>query len=265
MATSTYPVSLLALTHIPGSGSRPSQAQARRGQADAVCRAQAGDQDAFSELYLQHKKRVFSVCMRMVHDFALAEDLTQETFLQVHRKFGTFRGDSAFTTWLHRLAVNTVLMHLRKRVMPVTSLDQLTADVPEARMGRGFGTRDLAQAGAVDRLAIERAVATLAPGYRLIFILHDVQGFDHTEIATMLKCSCGSTKSQLYRARRVLRGALGAEASCAGGDWPCQTNASFPRGYGLVATGKEGPGAVASIPFAVASRKPLAYPIARHI
>lgn len=228
MATSTYPISLLASTRIPGPGSRPAQAQARRGQVDVVCRAQAGDQDAFSELYEQHKKRVFSICIRIVHDFALAEDLAQETFLQLHRKLDSFRGDSAFTTWLHRLTVNTALMHLRKRAMPVVSLDQLTAEVSEKHMGRGFGTRDLAQAGAVDRLAIDRAVATLAPGYRTIFILHDVEGFDHAEIATMLKCSCGSTKSQLYRARRVLRSALAAEASCAGGDWPCLSNASFP-------------------------------------
>lgn len=227
MATSTYPVSLLTTTRTPGSGSRPSQAQAKRGSADAVCLAQAGDQDAFSELYTQHKKRVFSICIRIVHDFSLAEDLTQETFLQVHRKLESFRGDSAFTTWLHRITVNTVLMHLRKRATPVISLDQLTANASEEHMGRGFGTRDLAQAGAVDRLAIDRAVATLAPGYRIIFILHDVEGFDHTEIAAMLKCTCGSTKSQLYKARRVLRGALSSESGGAGGGWPSRTNASF--------------------------------------
>ncbi len=218
MVSSTYPVSLLASTRIPGSGRGSPPARAKSGLADAVCRAQAGDKDAFSELYLQHKKRVFSICTRIVHDFALAEDLTQETFLQVHRKLESFRGDSAFTTWLHRLAVNTVLMHLRKREMPVVSLDQLAAEVPEKHMGRGFGTRDLAQAGAVDRLAINRAVATLAPGYRTIFILHDVEGFDHAEIATMLKCTCGSTKSQLYKARRALRVALAADEGSAGVD-----------------------------------------------
>lgn len=228
MATSTYPTSLLDSTRTPGSGSRPSQVQARRGLADAVCRAQGGDQDAFSELYLQNKKRVFTICLRIVHDFALAEDLTQETFLQVHRKLQSFRGDSAFTTWLHRLAVNTVLMHLRKRQMPVISLDELTADVPEKSLGRGFGTRDLVQAGTIDRLAIDRAVATLAPGYRIIFILHDVEGFGHPEIATMLKCTCGSTKSQLHKARRALRGALSPEATGASGDWPSRTNASYP-------------------------------------
>ena len=227
MATSNYPVSLLAPRPIPNSGSTPSQAHARRGQSEAVCQAQAGNPDAFSELYAQHKKRVFTICIRIVHDFALAEDLTQETFLQVHRKLESFRGDSAFSTWLHRLAINTVLMHLRKRAMPVISLDELTADIPEKHIGRGFGTRDLVQAGAVDRLAIDRAVATLAPGYRIIFILHDVEGFDHTDIATMLKCSRGATKSQLYKARRALRGVLCAETGGAGGDSQGQASASF--------------------------------------
>jgi len=148
--------------------------------------------------------------MRMVRDYALAEDLTQEAFLQLHRKIASFRGDSAFTTWLHRMAVNTVLMHLRKRALAVVSLDRLMEDVPEERAGRSFGARDLMQAGVVDRLAIERAIDTMAPGYRSIFILHDLHGFDHGEIASMLKCTRGNTKSQLHKARRILRGALQA-------------------------------------------------------
>jgi RNA polymerase sigma-70 factor (ECF subfamily) len=208
MATLTSPIPLLDPTCIPPLGCRPSQAQSGRGQTDAVRRAQAGDLDAFSELYARHKKHVFSICMGMVRDFSLAEDLTQETFLQVHRKLALFRGDSVFSTWLHRLAVNTVLMHLRKRVLAVVSLDQLIENVPEERAGRSFGTRDLTQAGVIDRLAIDRAVATMAPGYRNVFLLHDVHGFDHGEIASMLECSCGNTKSQLYKARRALRGAM---------------------------------------------------------
>jgi RNA polymerase sigma-70 factor (ECF subfamily) len=109
---------------------------------------------------------------------------------------------------LHRLAINTTLMHLRKRGLSLISLDYLIADVPEERAGRGFGTLDLSQVGAIDRLAIERAVATLAPGYRIIFLLHDVQGFEHGEIASMLSCTRGNTKSQLHKARRALRRAL---------------------------------------------------------
>jgi RNA polymerase sigma-70 factor (ECF subfamily) len=144
----------------------------------------------------------------MLRDFSLAEDLSQETFLQVHRKLATFRGDSVFSTWLHRLAVNTVLMHLRKRTLAVVSLDHLMENVPEGHPGRSFGTRDLTQAGIVDRLAIGRALATMAPGYRSVFLLHDIHGYDHREIASILKCSCGNTKSQLHKARRVLRSSL---------------------------------------------------------
>jgi RNA polymerase sigma-70 factor (ECF subfamily) len=210
MITSNFPVSLLDSMRIrplePGS----PKAQGKRRQADVVLRARTGDHDAFSELYLQHKRRVFAICMRMVRDFALAEDLTQEAFLQVHRKIAFFRGDSAFSTWLHRLAVNTVLMHLRKRALAVVSLDHLMEEVPEERAGRSFGARDLMQAGVVDRLDIDRALTTMAPGYRSIFLLHDIQGFDHSEIASLLKCTRGNTKSQLHKARRVLRGALTA-------------------------------------------------------
>jgi RNA polymerase sigma-70 factor (ECF subfamily) len=150
--------------------------------------------------------------MRMVHDPSLAEDLSQESFFQLHRKLSSFRGESAFTTWLHRLTVNVVLMHLRKRVLPICSLDQLMAAVPEERAGRGFGKRDLTQAGVVDRLAINRAVATLAPGYRNVFLLHDVHGYQHREIASMEDCSLGNSKSQLHKARRALRSALGGPA-----------------------------------------------------
>jgi RNA polymerase sigma-70 factor (ECF subfamily) len=150
--------------------------------------------------------------MRIVRDFSLAEDLTQDTFLQAHRKLASFRGDSVFSTWLHRLAVNTVLMYLRKRALAVVSLDHLMENVPEERAARSFGARDLTQAGVIDRLAIERALLKMAPGYRSIFLLHDVHGFDHCEIASMLKCSAGNTKSQLHKARRVLRRALSTKA-----------------------------------------------------
>jgi RNA polymerase sigma-70 factor (ECF subfamily) len=212
MTTTTLPISLLDSTCIHPVECESIKAQGKRRQADVVVRAKTGDDDAFSELYYQHKRRVFAICMRMVRDFTLAEDLTQEAFLQVHRKIAFFRGDSAFTTWLHRLAVNTVLMHLRKRALAVVSLDRLMEEVPEERAGRGFGARDLMQAGVVDRLDIDRALTAMAPGYRSIFLLHDIQGFDHAEIATLLKCTRGNTKSQLHKARRALRGALATRA-----------------------------------------------------
>ncbi len=208
MITSILPVSLRDSTCIHPSGRESAKTQGKRRQADVVVRARTGDHDAFSELYYQHKRRVFAICMSMVRDFTLAEDLTQEAFLQVHRKIAFFRGDSAFTTWLHRLAVNTVLMHLRKRALAVVSLDHLMEEVPEERAGRSFGARDLMQAGVVDRLDIDRALTTMAPGYRSIFLLHDIQGFEHAEIASLLKCTRGNTKSQLHKARRVLRAAL---------------------------------------------------------
>ena len=208
MTASPFPISLVGSTMIDALGRKRPVSPTEPNGTSAVSRAQTGDHDAFAELYGQHKKRVFFICMRIVRDFDLAEDLTQETFLQVHRKLASFRGDSLFTTWLHRLAVNTVLMHLRKRALSVISLDHLMSSVDEEHAGRSFGKRDLTQTGAVDRLAINRAVATLTPGYRNIFLLHDVQGFDHVEVASMLNCSYGSTKSQLHRARRALRGAL---------------------------------------------------------
>jgi RNA polymerase sigma-70 factor (ECF subfamily) len=217
MLASPLPAPLFDSAHTRASACERPRSLERFREADTLARAQAGDQDAFSELYLQHKRLVFSICMRMVRDFSLAEDLTQDTFVQAHRKLASFRGDSIFSTWLHRLAVNTVLMHLRKRVLAVVSLDHLMESVPDERAGRDFGTRDLMQAGVVDRLAIERALDTMAPGYRSIFLLHDVHGFDHCEIASMLACSCGNTKSQLHKARRVLRSALTSPAKLVAG------------------------------------------------
>ncbi len=215
MVTSTFPISMLDTTPYSISARGPHQPPPKHSQTDTVVRAQTGDHEAFSELYLKHKRRVFAICMRMVRDFALAEDLTQEAFLQVHRRIASFRGDSAFTTWLHRLAVNTVLMHLRKRALAAVSLDHLMENIPEERAGRSFGTRDLVQAGVADRLDIDRAIDAMAPGYRTIFLLHDIQGFDHGEIASMLKCTRGNTKSQLHKARRILRRVLAAPSGSA--------------------------------------------------
>jgi len=212
MATLTLPASSLNSQKLSNPGCIASSAYTTNGRADVVRRAQDGDQDAFSELYAQHKKQVFSICLRMVRSFQLAEDLTQETFLQVHRKLTSFRGDSVFSTWLHRMAVNIVLMHLRKRALNAVSLDQLLATFPDGNTTRRLGKRDLTQAGVIDRLAIEQVIDTMAPGYRSIFILHDMHGFDHGEIASMLNCSSGNTKSQLHKARRVIRCALSAKA-----------------------------------------------------
>jgi len=202
----------------PGGGEQPLAAQGPAPDATAVssdptdaevlARAQAGDPQAFAHLYALHKRRIYSLCLRMVGNIGEAEDLTQEAFLQLHRKIATFRGDSAFSTWLHRLAVNVVLMQLRKKGLSLVSLDEAMAPMPEEGPGRSFGAADPALSGTIDRLALEAAVADLPAGYRLIFILHDVEGYEHNEIAAMLDCSIGNSKSQLHKARLKLRDAL---------------------------------------------------------
>jgi len=179
-------------------------------QLDALSRAQGGDHQAFAEIYSQHKRRIYSLCLRMVGNIAEAEDLTQEAFLQLHRKIGTFRGDSAFSTWLHRLVINVVLMHLRKKGLSVISLDEAMEPTQDEGPGRSFGSADLTLAGTIDRLALEHAIGDLPAGYRLIFVLHDIEGYEHNEIASMLDCSIGNSKSQLHKARLKLRDALRA-------------------------------------------------------
>ena len=176
--------------------------------AAILLRAQAGDHLAFSQLYSLHKRRVYSLCLRMLGNVAEAEDLTQESFLQLHRKIATFRGDSAFSTWLHRLTINVVLMHLRRKGLNLISLDEALDTSPESGPTRTFGTPDLRLAGSIDRMTLQKALEDLPLGYRTIFVLHDIEGYEHNEIATMLDCSIGNSKSQLHKARMKLREAL---------------------------------------------------------
>jgi RNA polymerase sigma-70 factor (ECF subfamily) len=178
-------------------------------EADAIRLAQQGDADAFERIYRLHSRRVYALCLRMVGNPAQAEDLTQEAFLQLFRKIGTFRGESAFSTWLHRLSVNVVLMRLRKKTLSETSLEE-TTDPDEESGGprRDIGGPDLRLSGSLDRVSLERAIEQLPPGYKSIFVLHDVQGYEHNEIATIMKCSIGNSKSQLHKARMRLRGLL---------------------------------------------------------
>jgi len=177
-----------------------------------LTKAQEGDHAAFAQLYSLHKRRVYSLCLRMLGNVAEAEDLTQESFLQLHRKIATFRGDSAFSTWLHRLTINVVLMHLRRKGLNLISLDEALDPSPEYGPTRSFGAPDLRLTGSIDRMTLERAVENLPAGYRLIFVLHDIEGYEHNEIATLLDCSIGNSKSQLHKARMKLREALRAPA-----------------------------------------------------
>jgi RNA polymerase sigma-70 factor (ECF subfamily) len=177
-----------------------------------LAEAQAGSHSAFAQLYSLHKRRVYSLCLRMLGNVAEAEDLTQEAFLQLHRKIATFRGDSAFSTWLHRLTINVVLMHLRRKGLNLISLDEALDPSPEHGPARSFGAPDLRLTGSIDRMTLERAVEELPAGYRLIFVLHDIEGYEHNEIATLLDCSIGNSKSQLHKARMKLREALRAPA-----------------------------------------------------
>ena len=173
--------------------------------SDIVRRAKGGDSDAFAALFHAHKTRIYSLCLRMTNNAAAAEDFTQDAFLQVFRKIGTFRGDSAFSTWLHRIAVNTVLMCLRKKSLRQVSLDEPYGVADGATMPREYGTKDDRLAGCVDRVALASAIKGLPPGYRTMFLLHEVQGYEHREIAEMLGCSVGNSKSQLHKAKLRLR------------------------------------------------------------
>ncbi|MGH9817341.1 MAG: RNA polymerase sigma factor [Candidatus Acidiferrales bacterium] len=175
-------------------------------EADAIRLAQDGNAEAFEFIYRLHSRRVYALCLRMVSNTAEAEDLAQEAFLQLFRKIHTFRGESAFSTWLHRLAVNVVLMRLRKKSLPETSLEEMTQ--PDEETGgprRDVGSPDPTLVGSIDRLNLERAIDQLPPGYKQVFVLHDVQGYEHNEIARMMGCSIGNSKSQLHKARLRLR------------------------------------------------------------
>ena len=179
---------------------------------EIVRSAQQGNSAAFELLYQLHNRRVYSLCLRMVNNPSDAEDLMQEAFLQLFRKIGTFRGESAFSTWLHRMTVNVVLMRLRKKSLPVASLEETTD--PDDETGgprKDIGAPDLRLSGAVDRVNLERSVEKLPPGYRTVFVLHDVQGYEHNEIADIMGCSVGNSKSQLHKARTRLRDLLQEE------------------------------------------------------
>ncbi len=188
-------------------------------EQELVRQAQLGDKEAFARLYETHKRRVYAICLRITREKAEAEDCAQEAFLQCFQKLPTFRGDSALSTWLYRLTVNVVLMRLRTSHGKPVSLDTggTQEDSAESTMLNACPVDDLQLTGAIDRIAIHRALRKLPPGYRTIFLLHDVEGKAHSEIARELGCSIGNSKSQLHQARvrlrRFLRKPLGVRSN----------------------------------------------------
>jgi RNA polymerase sigma-70 factor, ECF subfamily len=189
-------------------------------EAEAIRQAKDGVAAAFEYIYKAHCRRVYGVCLRMIKNPAEAEDLTQQAFLQLFRKIGTFRGESGFSTWLHRVTVNVVLMHLRRK-----KPTEILAEDFEGRSSNGEDPRehvssDTSMLGAIERFNLMRAIRKLPSGYKRIFLMHDVIGYEHREIAGLLGCSTGCSKSQLHKARKRLRrllqgGQVRAEASVA--------------------------------------------------
>lgn len=180
-------------------GQYPSKSgEEKSATLECIRRAQTGDVAAFETLYREHSGRIFALCLRLKGgDRADATELMQDVFVRVWRRLGTFRGDSAFSSWLHRLAVNTMLENARsekRRTARVLSMED-TSVLPGAARSSGI---DL-------KMEMEEAVASLPKGARTAFVLHDVEGYQHQEIAEQLSVSIGTVKAQLHRARRLLR------------------------------------------------------------
>ena len=176
---------------------------------DLTRAAATGNMAAFEEIYTRHHRRVYSICLRMLQNVSEAEDLTQDVFIQLYRKIGSFRGDSAFTTWLHRMTVNQVLMHFRKRTVKF----EKTTEEGETPIQIVSGTSNPQRMRIVDKIALDNAIEQLPNGYKNVFVLHDVEGFEHEEVARILGCSVGTSKSQLHKARLKLQKLLKKKAN----------------------------------------------------
>jgi RNA polymerase sigma-70 factor (ECF subfamily) len=179
----------------------PEIAQASESDFELAQKAGTGNVSAFELIYQKYHRRTYSLCLRMTQSATEAEDLTQEVFIQLFRKISSFRGDSAFSTWLHRMTVNQVLMHFRRRGVQ----NEKTTDDGEMPEQIVRGTENHTKMPILDRIGLDKAISQLPNGYRTVFVLHDVEGFEHEEIAGMLKLSVGTSKSQLHKARLKLR------------------------------------------------------------
>ena len=167
--------------------------------SDPVRLAQQGDQAAFGQLYRLHAGRVYALCLRMAGDAVEARRLTQDVFVRAWERLGLFRGESAFSSWLYRLAVNVVLADRRAAGRRLRRVALGGDAAPDAAAPGGWSE---------ERLDLERAIAQLPPGARAVFVLHDIEGYAHEEIAAMTGIAAGTSKAQLHRARRLLRRAL---------------------------------------------------------
>jgi RNA polymerase sigma-70 factor, ECF subfamily len=185
----------------PGPPASPAVTAGREADRALVERCKAGDLGAFEELYRQHARRLFSLVSRMLGNPADAEDLLQEIFLSAHRKLESFRGESALGTWLYRLAMNQCLDHLRSRS---ARSQQVTDPLDDEPGSYEPGRRGLAEQ-TVSKMDLERAVAKLPEGCRAAFVLHDVEGLEHREVAEVLGIAEGTSKSQVHKARLKLR------------------------------------------------------------
>jgi len=174
-----------------------------------VARCRAGDLGAFEELYRVHAGRLYSLAIRMLGNPADAEDLLQEIFLSAHRKLESFRGDAALGTWLYRLAMNQILDYVRSRAARTGQLTDGLDDASVLSDGHGHRLADRA----IDRIDLERALVELPAGCRAAFVLHDVEGLEHKEIAQVLGIAEGTSKSQVHKARLRLRGLLGRSSA----------------------------------------------------
>lgn len=190
-----------AVTTIPGTklvdDLQPSDYMLARAAA-------GGGMTALGDLFERYHRRVYSVCLRMTHNSAEAEDLTQEVFLHLVKKIGSFRGDSQFNTWLHRLTVNLVLMHFRRGARR----REWGTEDPEIILSIAQRNKRPSNLQLTNRIALDSAMAQLPRGCRSVFFLYDVAGYKHDEVASLLGCSVGTSKSQLHRARVKLRSLL---------------------------------------------------------
>jgi len=199
-----------ATAHLPSAA--PPAGPGRAADMALVERCRRGDLGGFEELYRAHAGRLFSVACRMLGNASDAEDMLQEIFLSAHRKLDSFRGDSALGTWLYRLAVNQCLDYLRSRASRTSQVTDAFDDEP---VRYHAGTRGLAEQ-TVTKMDLERALAQLPAGCRAAFVLHDVEGLEHREVAEALGIAEGTSKSQVHKARLRLRLLLNGEPGAAG-------------------------------------------------